>query len=75
MRKEIPKDGTCDKYGGDSGRVGIDAIRKHGAFAGMHFREFRMVSLIEGGFVYAMGVSRFTLATTKKAPMLAKIEN
>ena len=40
MRKEIPKEGTYSKYGGDARSIGIDAIKKHGEFARMPFRKF-----------------------------------
>ena len=53
MDKEIPKEDTYNKYGDAAGEIEIGSIGKHGDFARMHFRKYRMGSVIER-FVYAV---------------------
>ena len=75
-RKGIPKEETFNKYGGADGKVGIDAIGKHGTVRGDAFLGHSGGgSLIEGRFVYTVGNNPISAVRKKPAPMLVKIEN
>ena len=55
VRKEIPKEETFHKYGGEARKGGIDAIGKRGFYENTFRGDSGWGSLIEGRFVYAVG--------------------
>ena len=75
-KKEIPKEETYNKYGDAARRIEIASIEKHGTFAQIPFEQIpNGVSLIEGGFVYAIKTNPFRRDMRKPTLISMKTEN
>ena len=72
IRKEIQKEETYNKYGGDASKVEIDAIEKHGTFERMHFSAIPEGSLIEGRFVYTVENKPISAGAPKPVPIFGE---